>query len=242
MRGIVFQAAFVGWSLGLGLLVLPLSPFLDGNHVRRWARVWEAGIAFLLRTLCGIRIEVRGEPPTTPSLIAAKHQSALETVAFHRLVPEIAVLLKAELLRVPLLGRYLVQAGCVPIDRDGGTKAMRQTIRAASERLDDGLSLLVFPEGTRVPPGERRPYRPGIAALYLQLQRPVVPVALHTGHVWGKGLFAKRPGTAVISFLEPIPPGLDRRTFMARLEHAIESESLKLAGLQPPSPLPGTSP
>ncbi len=242
MRGIVFQIAFVAWTLVLGLLFLPLTLLLDGRGVRRCARIWEAGITLLLRLVCGIRIEVRGTPPTTPCLIAAKHQSVLETLTFHRLVPNIAILLKAELLRVPLLGRYLRLAGGVAVDRDAGTKAMRKTIREAHQRLDDGLSLLVFPEGTRVPPGERRPYKPGIAALYLKLERAVVPVALHTGHVWGNGVFAKRPGVAVIAFLDPIPPGLDRRTFMARLEQAIEPESLKLAGLQPPSPAPGFSP
>jgi len=233
LRGLLFQPAFVLWTTLMALFLAPVAPFVGGAGIRWWARRWEAGILVLLRVICGIRLDVRGTPPQEPSLLASKHQSALETVVFHRLVHEIAVPLKVELTRIPLFGRYLVKSGCIGVERDAGTRAMRALMHASRQRLDEGLSLLVFPEGTRVAPGESKPYRPGIAALYLQLGRPVVPVALHTGHVWGKGLFAKHPGTAVIAFLEPIPPGLDRRTFMARLEERIETASAKLAGVQP---------
>ncbi len=233
LRGPLFQLGFVLWTTLMSLALVPALPFASGAAIRWWARRWEGGILVLLRAICGIRLEVRGRPPTEPSLLAAKHQSVLETVVFHRLVPDIAIPLKVELTRIPLFGRHLVKSGCIGVERDAGTRAMRQLMNASRARLDEGLSLLIFPEGTRVPPGERRPYRPGIAALYLQLGRPVVPVALHTGHVWGKGLFAKHPGTAVIEFLEPIPPGLDRRTFMARLEERIETASARLAGVQP---------
>jgi 1-acyl-sn-glycerol-3-phosphate acyltransferase len=139
-----------------------------------------------------------------------------------------------ELTRIPLFGHYLVKSGCIGVEREAGTRAMRSLMQQSRARLEAGLSLLLFPEGTRVAPGEHKPYRPGIAALYLQLGRPVVPVALHTGHVWGKGLFAKHPGTAVVAFLEPIPPGLDRKAFMARLEERIETASAELAGVQSP--------
>jgi len=231
VRGVLFQLAFVLWTTVMALILLPVVPLVHGAGVRRWARWWQAGILVLLRAICGIRLEVRGTPPQEPSLLAAKHQSVLETVVFHRLVHDIAIPLKAELLRIPVFGHYLVKSGCLPVERDAGTRAMRNLMTASRERLDTGLSLLIFPEGTR----EKRPYRPGIAALYLQLGRPVVPVALHTGHVWGRGVFAKRPGTAIIEFLEPIPPGLDRKTFMARLEERIETASAGLAGAQSPS-------
>ncbi len=239
MRALLFQLAFVTWTLGLGLVMLPIAPFTNAAGIRAWARRWEGGILALLRAICGIRVEVRGAPPREPSLLASKHQSALETLVFHRLVPDIAIPLKAELTRIPILGRFLVKSGCIPVARDAGAAALRRLIEAARARTAEGLSLLIFPEGTRVPPGERRPYRPGVAALYLQLGRPVVPVALHTAHVWGKGLFAKHPGTAVIEFLEPIPPGLDRKTFMARLEAAIETASARLAGVQSTVRSPG---
>jgi 1-acyl-sn-glycerol-3-phosphate acyltransferase len=225
LRSLVFQVAFVLWTILVALLMLPLARSADSARVRVWARRWEGGILVLLRRLVGISLEVRGSPPAEPSLLASKHQSALETVVFHRLVPDIAIPLKVELTRIPLVGGYLLGSGCIAVERDAGPKAMRRLMHEARARLDQGLSLLIFPEGTRVPPGERRPYRPGIAALYLQLGRPVVPVALHTGHVWGKGPLAKRPGRAVIEFLEPIPPGLDRKTFMALLEERIETAS-----------------
>jgi 1-acyl-sn-glycerol-3-phosphate acyltransferase len=229
LRAVGFQLAFVLWTTLLTLLMLPASLFMSGRVLRWCARFWEGGILVLLRVIAGITVEVRGTPPQEPSLLAAKHQSALETVLFHRLVPEIAIPLKIELTRIPLFGRYLLRSGCIPVERDAGPKAMRALMHAARARMEEGLSLLIFPEGTRVPPGERRPYRPGIAALYLQLGRPVVPVALHTGHVWGKGPFNKRPGRAVIEFLEPIPPGMERKAFMKLLEERIETASAKLA-------------
>ena len=229
VRAVAFQLAFVTWSFLFALWLLPLSPFLDGAGLRRWARRWEGGILRLLRHVAFITVEVRGEPPTEPSLLASKHQSALETVVYHRLVPDIAIPVKVELTRIPLFGRYLLRSGCIPVEREQATKAMRALMQAAKARMDQGLSLLIFPEGTRVPPGERRPYRSGIAALYTQLGRPVVPVALHTGHVWAKGPFAKRPGHAVIQFLEPIPPGMERKAFMALLEERIETASAALA-------------
>jgi 1-acyl-sn-glycerol-3-phosphate acyltransferase len=232
-RGLLFQPAFVLWTTLMAVLLAPAAPFVGAAGIRRWARRWEGGILVLLRVICGIRLEVRGTPPQEPSLLASKHQSAFETVVFHRLVHDVAVPLKVELTRIPLFGHYLLKSGSIAVARDAGTRAMRSLMEQSRARLEAGLSLLIFPEGTRVAPGERKPYRPGIAALYLQLGRPVVPVALHTGHVWGKGLFAKHPGTAVIEFLEPIPPGLDRRTFMARLEERIETASASLAGVQP---------
>ncbi|TVQ29246.1 MAG: 1-acyl-sn-glycerol-3-phosphate acyltransferase [Geminicoccaceae bacterium] len=229
VRAVVFQLAFVGWTLVVAVVLLPLSPFLDGAGMRRWARRWEGGVLVLLRRLAGITLEVRGTPPQEPSLLASKHQSALETVVYHRLVPDIAIPLKVELTRIPLFGRYVLRAGCIAVEREAATKAMRALMQAAKERMDGGLSLLIFPEGTRVPPGERQPYRSGIFALYSQLDRPVVPVALHTGHVWPKGLFTARPGHATIEFLEPIPPGMERKPFMKLLEDRIETASAALA-------------
>ncbi|MFW5833646.1 MAG: lysophospholipid acyltransferase family protein [Pseudomonadota bacterium] len=229
LRALGFQFVFAVWTILLALLALPASPFLGGRAMRAYARFWEGGILVLLRVVAGITVEVRGTPPKVPSLLAAKHQSALETVLFHRLVPEISIPLKVELTRIPVFGRYLLRSGCIPVERDAGPKAMRTLMHAAKARMEEGLSLLIFPEGTRVSPGERRPYRPGVAALYLHLDRPVVPIALHTGHVWGKGPFNKRPGRAVIEFLEPIEPGMERKAFMALLEDRIETASARLA-------------
>ncbi|MEO1089967.1 MAG: lysophospholipid acyltransferase family protein [Pseudomonadota bacterium] len=229
LRALAFQASFIVWTIGLCLVMLPVAPFTSGAGFRGWARFWEGGVLWLLRRVVGIALLVRGAPPAEPVLIAAKHQSVLETLVFHRLVPNVAVPLKQELTRIPLFGRYLVKAGCIPVDRGAGAAAMRWLFRDAEARVAEGLSLLVFPEGTRVRVGETGAYRPGIAGLYLALGRPVVPVALLTGHVWGRGFLGKRPGTAVIAFLEPIEPGLDRRQFMRLLEERIETASAALA-------------
>ena len=138
LRGLLFQPAFVVWTTVMSLALVPALPVVSGAAIRWWARRWEGGILVLLRVICGIRLEVRGTPPTESSLLAAKHQSVLETVVFHRLVPDIAIPLKAELIRIPVFGRHIVKSGCIGVERDAGTRAMRQLMQASRARLDEG--------------------------------------------------------------------------------------------------------
>jgi 1-acyl-sn-glycerol-3-phosphate acyltransferase len=140
-----------------------------------------------------------------------------------------AFVLKRELLSIPLFGWYLRKVGMIAVDRAAGASALRNMARQASEAFAEGRSILIFPEGTRVPPGESRPYHPGVAALYTQLKVPVVPVALNSGLFWGRRSFVKRPGTVTVQFLPPIPPGLDRKAFMRELESRIEAAAMVLS-------------
>jgi len=137
--------------------------------------------------------------------------------------------LKRELTWIPFFGWLLRAAGFIAVDRKAGAKALRQLVRDAERAVAGGRSLLIFPEGTRVQPGETRPYQPGIAALYDRLQIPVVPVALNSGLFWGRRSFVKRPGRITVEFLPAIAPGLKRREFMAELEARIESAATRLA-------------
>ena len=139
-------------------------------------------------------------------------------------------MLKKELLSIPLFGWFLKRAGMIAVDRKGGASALRSMARQATETLESGRSILIFPEGTRVAPGQTRPYQPGVAALYTQQKVPVVPVALNSGLFWGRRAFFKKPGTIVVQILPPIPPGLDRKAFMRDLESRIEPASAALAG------------
>lgn len=228
LRAALFNLLFWLWSVVMVVALLPAAPFLSPAGVRAYARVWERGIHALLGWIVGLRHEVRGAPPPEPCLLAAKHQSAWETLALHVIVPNLAVGLKEELTRIPLFGWYLMKAQNIRIDRGAAAAALRSLVAGAKAALDQGLHVLVFPEGTRRPPGAPPDYKVGVAALYLQLGVPCVPIALNSGVFWGRRAFLKRPGTIVVEFLEPIPPGLKRAEFMRLLEERIETATARL--------------
>ena len=221
LRSALFAAGFVSAT---ALLVFLLSPALFGSRrgARRAGAVWGRVTIFLLRTLAGVRHEISGPPPPPGCIVAAKHQSAWETLALAALLPDPVYVVKQELLSIPGVGWYFRRAGQIAVDRRGGASALRHMVSQAKAVLETGAQLVVFPEGTRVPPGERRPYHPGIAALYRETGAVVTPVALNSGRHWSRRGFRMRPGTIRLEFLEPIPPGMDRRAFMACLEERIE--------------------
>lgn len=214
------------WTVALAVLYLPLLAL-----PRRWtqagARLWARGLMALLALCCGLRHRVRGRQhlPAGASVIAARHESAWETLIFHLLLADPVFVLKEELFRVPLFGWYLRRAGNIGIPRDAGFRAIKTMLPAVARRLDEGAQIIVFPEGTRLAPGERRPYHPGIAAIYARAAAPVVPVAHDAGRFWGRRSFLKRPGTITLAFLPPIPPGLAREAFLATLAERIEAAS-----------------
>jgi 1-acyl-sn-glycerol-3-phosphate acyltransferase len=137
--------------------------------------------------------------------------------------------LKKNLLHIPVYGLYLYKLGMIAVDRDAGVSSMRNLIRQARHVLDEGRRyIVIFPEGSRVAPGERGPYQPGVAGLYGTLGIPVVPVALNSGLFWGRRKFLKYPGTITLEFLPAIAPGMAREAFMAELEGRIETASDRL--------------
>ncbi|MHA1601262.1 MAG: lysophospholipid acyltransferase family protein [Alphaproteobacteria bacterium] len=226
LRSLAFNFLFILWSMAIHIVCLPVLLLPRGATI--WAgRIW-AGVSLgLLATICGLRHEIRGRSnlPDGPFIIAAKHQSAWDTLIFPLLVDGPAFVFKRELMWIPLLGWYMVRAGCIPIDRRAGPKALRRLIVRAKQTLARGQNIVIFPEGTRVAPGAQRPYLPGVAALYSQLNVPVVPVAVNSGQFWGRRSFRKRPGRIVLEFLPPIAPGLPRRDFAAELQQRIENAS-----------------
>jgi 1-acyl-sn-glycerol-3-phosphate acyltransferase len=237
LRALLFNLFLWTWTTVLSLAVLPAFPFLSPAAMRGVARGWERGIAVALRLLVGLTHEVRGRDrlPSGPAIIASKHQSAWETLMFHVLVPDVAVGLKEELTRVPVFGWYLMRAGNIRIDRGAAARAIRSLVEGARRATAQGLSVLIFPEGTRRAPGAPPDYKPGVVALYNGLGLPVVPVALNSGLFWRRRGFLKQPGRIVVEFLDPIPPGLERRAFMRQLEHSIETATARLLHeAQPP--------
>ncbi|HEX8418316.1 MAG TPA: lysophospholipid acyltransferase family protein, partial [Methylobacterium sp.] len=138
---------------------------------------------------------------------------------------DFSYILKRELLWIPLIGWYLARSGVVAIDRSKGARAMAVMNEAAAQAIRDGRQLIIFPEGTRRPPGVAPAYKPGICHLYAALGVPCLPVALNTGLYWPRRSLMRRPGTTVIEFLPAIPPGLDRAAFLDRVQERIESAS-----------------
>ena len=230
LRAGLFNLGFYLWTAGLAVAVLPAAPFMGAPAMRAYARFWLRGTQAMLRHIVGLDHEVRGleRLPPGPVIIASKHQSAWETLFFHLVRPELVIALKEELSRIPLFGWYLTIAGSIRIDRRGGGRALRSLLEGARRAVERGESVLIFPEGTRRPPGAPPAYKPGVAALYAALGVPCVPVALNSGLYWGRRSFLKHPGRIVVEFLEPIPPGLPRATFVRLLEARIETATERL--------------
>jgi 1-acyl-sn-glycerol-3-phosphate acyltransferase len=204
----------------LPLLLLPPGATLTAAHI--WARL----TLFGLKWIAGTELEVRGTFGDRRVLVAAKHFSMWETVAFLCLLPRPAIVIKQSLLRIPLYGWYSRKMRMIAIDRSAGAKAIRIMATEAKRALDEGRPIVIFPEGTRTKPGAAPDYKPGVAALYALLGVPCVPVAHNSGLFWSG--FFKRPGRIVVEFLDPIPPGLPRQRFMEELERRIEEASKRL--------------
>ena len=230
LRSIVFQIAFLLWSTLVALYgLIPLS-LGNRQHLFSIGGIWSDGINLLLRWICNIQIRIEGQEhiPAGPAMIAAKHQSLWDTAIVLRLFRGPAIVMKQELLRIPIYGALCRAQGMIAVDRDGGAKALKQMLKDARAAAADGRKILIFPQGTRTLPGESAPYQPGVVALYRDLKLPVVPVALNSGFFWPKRGILRKPGTIVLRFLPPIPAGLDRDTFMAELETRIESANAAL--------------
>lgn len=202
-----------------GLLSSVLARLFSRWNAFRFAQVWAGLLLDGARVICGIRVVVTGWehlPPGGPMLIASQHQSAFDTLIWLRLLPRVAYVFKAELSRVPLFGPLLIPAGQIPVAR-GGINAVRTLLRGGDRAKADNRQIVVFPEGTRVRPGEDVPLRPGIALLANRTGLPVIPVATDSGLLWGRRAFNKRPGVIHIAIGPPIPPDLPQAEMVAVL-------------------------
>ena len=175
-----------------------------------------------------VTVEVRGEIPSGACLVAAKHQSAWETIGLMGLLPDACFVLKKELTHIPLFGWYIARNRQIVIDRRAGLVALKYMLGQARRAAADGRQIVVFPQGTRVGVEVQGAYQPGIAALYGKLNLPVVPVALNSGLVWGRNKFLKRRGKIILEFLPPLMPGLSKAKFLERLASEIDCTTARL--------------
>lgn len=221
-RSVLFALAFyvVGAFVVLAASVFAL---VSRRGARFGARFWSAYFLWCAEHIAGVRLRLAGELPKGPVIVAIKHQSAFETVATLRIFDWPAVVMKAELMRIPVWGWVARRLGSIPVERDGSAAALRHMLRVSEQAIADSREIVIFPEGTRIPVGEAPPLKPGVSGLYRLLKLPVVPVALDSGLLWPRRSFLKRPGTIAMRFGETIPPGLDRKTFEMRLHAAINA-------------------
>ncbi len=188
----------------------------------RYARTWAALLEWLARVVLGVRAIEQGRLPAGPVLIAAKHESAFETLALMARIDDPVIVLKREIADVPAFGWLTRRHGVIPVDREASAGALRTMLRAADAAKAQHRPVLIFPEGTRVPHGEAPPLEAGFAGLYGRLGYPVVPVATDAGLAWPKGI-TKRAGVICLRFGEAIPAGLPRREIEARVHAAINA-------------------
>lgn len=234
MIGLRLRSFFfnVGWYAGTTILAIAGSPILlmPRRFVVAWSLVWIDFCLWWLRVTCRLTHRVGGleNMPTGPVILACKHQSSWETLAFSRLFPGATTVMKRELVLIPVVGWAMARAGNIAVERGDGAKALRGLVKQAKATLAEGRSILIFPEGTRVAVGAEKPYQVGTAALYRQLGVPVVPVALNSGLFWGRRKFIKWPGVIDVEILPAIPPGLGRDVFMATLRERIEGATNRL--------------
>ena len=246
IRSLVYLAVFyintaAFLIFGSWLFLAPRSWAMEGLRLHGLASMW------LLKVICALRCEVRGREklPTGACLIAAKHQSAWDTFGLIPVFRDPAMVMKAELGAIPLYGWFSHKFAHIFIRRDKGPTALKQLIRDARQRAAAGREIVIFPEGTRRPPGAQPDYKPGFLALYEGLALPCVPVALNSGLFWPRRSILRYPGTIVVEILDPIPPGLERAQARRLIQERIEAACARLidearAAPKPP-PLPAGS-
>lgn len=200
---------------------------------------------WLLRWICGTKLEVRGHEklPRGAALVASKHQSAWDTFALVPLTRDPAMIMKRELLWIPFYGWFSAKFAMIFVRREAGPSALRRMLHDAMDRAAHGRHIVIFPEGTRRAPAAPPDYKSGVAMLYERLNVTCCPVALNSGLYWPRRSLMRYPGTIIVEFLDPIPPGLPRKDFMGRLQGAIETASARLiaeaaASGDPPPTIP----
>lgn len=238
LRSAVFMVQMYLAMLVLGLLFAPWAA-VSPKGARTACKTYARWVLWTARWMVGIRSEVRGQVPSGEAIIAAKHQSFLDILIIFNAVPSARFIMKRELMWTPVIGVYAKRLGCVPVNRGKRGAAITKMVKdVAAENREPG-QLIIYSQGTRVAPGARKPYKIGTAVLYEGLKQPCIPAATNVGVFWPRTGIYRKPGLAVVEFLEPMQPGITREDFMAQLEQRVESRSdalMREAGFDPGQP------
>jgi len=235
LRSTLYMLLLVIITPPYAVFTLTCFPFSPHNRYRVTS-TWTRMILFLLEHVCGLRYRILGAEniPDTPSIVLSKHQSAWETLAFQKIFPPQVWVLKKELLRIPFFGWGLAMTSPIAIDRSAGRSALDQVVEQGRNRLEQGFWVVIFPEGTRIPIGQKGKYRIGGAWLATHTGVPVVPVAHNAGEFWARNAFIKKPGTITVSIGKPInPSGMEPNALNAQVENWIESEMARISRHKP---------
>jgi len=226
MRSSLFKVVFYIWTALFCIFYLPLM-WLPRNGLIAFQRVWSYGILVILKIFMNINLKIKGREniPAGGAIFAVKHQSSFDTFIMHTLVSAPAFVMKKELLKIPLYGSFCLNTGMIPIDRNGGLKSLKDLMKKSATAVDEGRQVIIFPEGSRIIPGDSGEYQTGIYGIYKFTKEPVIPVALNSGLYWPKFGHLVPNGDIIFDFMPAIEPGKSKEEFMGILEQKIELSS-----------------
>lgn len=227
IRSMIFDLLMYSTMLVYGIVFAPLALWSrDGAYLacRSYART----VIWYLKVICNLRCEIRGTPPEGPVIVCSKHQSFLDILMLFVALPRAKFILKAELKWAPVLGLYAMRLGSTAVNRGRKGAAVKAMVANAEKNAADASQLVIYPQGTRVLPGAKLPYKVGAGVLYERLGQTCVPAATNVGVFWARRSPYRKPGLAVVEFLEPIPPGMEMKAFLALLEERVETASNRL--------------
>lgn len=231
IRSFIFNILCYGLILLFSIITSVIGFFVPQKTVYlMWNNFVLVIIRTLLKWICGLKIEIRGRENIQKgaALYACKHQSAVETYFLTSYVKNSTYIFKKELKHIPFFGWAIHFYGSVPVDRSGGSRAMKKMLGETQKLLDQKRAVIIFPEGTRTRPGQTADYKPGAAFLYLNTDVPFIPIATNTGFFWKKNSFLRHPGKIIFEFMPEMPRGLAKKEFMTELQKRIEAKCAEL--------------
>ncbi len=228
-KSIIFYISLVIWTLFMGVICMPYL-ILPSKFLKYPTKIWIKVIFIFLEKICNIKHKIKGieNIPNETVLITSKHQSAFETFALYYYLKDCFFVHKKELFLIPIFGQYLFKSNMVAIDRAGGTKTMRSMLEKVRIKLESGSSIIIFPEGTRKPPGSKPTYKTGFIGIYNHTKKKILPVALNSGLFWPKHSWILKNGTITIQILPIINENYDKKTVLKKVQESIEVASNKL--------------
>ena len=222
---VLFYIVLVFWNIvAIPTFVMPPRAFMAV------AKAWARSSVWLMRVVCNTRTEIRGldKIPAGPLIVASKHQSMWETFALMQFFDAPLFIYKRELGFIPFFGWYLIKSKMIGVDRNGGLRSLMDMARRAPKEIRSGRQLIIFPEGTRTPVDATPDYKTGVGQIYVNSGVPCLPVALNSGLFWPRRTFLRYPGTLVVEFLDPLPPGLSRKDFVIAIGTSIEDATNRI--------------
>ena len=224
LRSLLFIVQMYFMMFVIGLFYLPYA-VISRKGARSCCKAYSRWVFWTMGWMVGIRAEIRGEVPTGEVLVAAKHQSFLDILMIFAALPSAKFIMKREILWMPVIGFYAKRLDCVAVDRGKRGTAIRQMVDDVYAVQTNAGQLIIYSQGTRVNPGEKKPYKVGTAVLYEQFGQPCVPVAINVGVLWPRRSILRKPGTAIVEFMPAIMPGFERTIFLSKLEKIVEARS-----------------